>query len=58
MKSASRIIVALDVSTLAEAEQIESELDGLGVGFKVGMQLYTAEGPATVRNKDRRFLDL
>lgn len=45
-----RLIVALDVSTSGEALKIVGRL-GETVGFyKVGMQLYTAEGPKVVRD--------
>lgn len=57
-----QLIVALDVSSAAQAQKIVSSL-GDTVGFyKVGMQLYTAEGPAIVRelvgSGRRVFLDL
>ncbi len=65
MKSLSpreRLIVALDFPTAAEAlrtvEQLSSEV---GI-FKIGLQLYTAEGPAIVRavmkTGAKVFLDL
>ena len=57
-----QIIVPLDVSGLTEALQL---VDGLGDEadyFKVGHQLFTAEGPAVVRELKSRgkrvFLDL
>ena len=47
--TASIPIVALDVSTIREALAIAAEL-GASCGFyKVGSELYTAEGPAVVR---------
>jgi orotidine-5'-phosphate decarboxylase len=57
-----RLIVALDVSSATQARSIVSAL-GESVGFyKVGMQLYTAEGPALVReligSGKKIFLDL
>ncbi len=57
-----RLIVALDVSSAAEARRLVSALgDAAGV-FKVGKQLFTAEGPGLVRDlvaSGRRvFLDL
>lgn len=57
-----QLIVALDVSSASQAQKIVSSL-GDTVGFyKVGMQLYTAEGPAIVRelvaSGRRIFLDL
>lgn len=43
-----RLCVALDVPALAEAEEIVGQLaDHVGV-FKVGMQLFTAEGPRAI----------
>jgi orotidine-5'-phosphate decarboxylase len=58
----SRIIVALDVSTAAEAVSIVDELIGSVGAFKVGLQLFTAAGPEFVRKLvdtgARVFLDL
>src|SRR5215472_9377242 len=45
-----RLIVALDVSTSTEAQGIVSRLGESVRLYKVGMQLYTAEGPAIVRS--------
>ena len=57
-----RLIVALDVETLAEAEGMEDRLRGLVTRFKVGSQLFTAVGPAAVETIHKRgaevFLDL
>lgn len=57
-----KLIVALDVSTAATAQKIVAAVGDLALTYKVGMQLYTAEGPALVRdlvNSGRRvFLDL
>ena len=57
-----RLIVALDVSSAAQAHKIVSSLSDAVQFYKVGMQLYTAEGPAIVRelvSSGRRvFLDL
>lgn len=57
-----RLIVALDVSTASAAREIVAKTgDSVGI-YKVGMQLYTAEGPAIVRelvsSGKRVFLDL
>lgn len=57
-----RIIVALDIETADEARSIVSQL-GADVGaFKIGLQLFTAAGPAFVRELTdagtRIFLDL
>jgi orotidine-5'-phosphate decarboxylase len=64
MKSAfaEKIIVALDVATSKEALRLGSLLaDDVGL-FKVGLQIYTAEGPALVRSisllGSKVFLDL
>jgi orotidine-5'-phosphate decarboxylase len=57
-----RLIVALDVSTAAEAREIVAAVGDSALTYKVGMQLYTAEGPSVVRelvSSGRRvFLDL
>ena len=56
------ILVALDVDTAAQADALASQLRGKVGGFKIGKQLFTAEGPAFVRamvaHGDRVFLDL
>jgi len=44
-----RLIVALDVSSAAAAQRIVAALGDSARFYKVGMQLYTAEGPAIVR---------
>jgi orotidine-5'-phosphate decarboxylase len=57
-----RLIIALDVSTAAAARQIVAAVGDSALTYKVGMQLYTAEGPQVVRDlvgSGRRvFLDL
>ncbi len=57
-----RIIVALDVSSADEARSIVDELHGEVGAFKVGLQLFSAEGPELVRDLvargSRVFLDL
>jgi|SRR5579862_735568 len=57
-----RLIVALDVSSAAAAHKIVATVGDSALTYKVGMQLYTAEGPQVVRNlvaSGRRvFLDL
>jgi orotidine-5'-phosphate decarboxylase len=57
-----RLIVALDVSTAAAALKIVASVGDSALTYKVGMQLYTAEGPQVVRDlvaSGRRvFLDL
>jgi orotidine-5'-phosphate decarboxylase len=57
-----RLIVALDVSTAREAQALVQRIgDAAGI-YKVGLQLFTAEGPKIVRDllhSGRRvFLDL
>jgi orotidine-5'-phosphate decarboxylase len=57
-----RLIVALDVSTTSAAQEIVAAVGDSALTYKVGMQLYTAEGPQVVRDlvaSGRRvFLDL
>jgi len=57
-----KIIVALDVPTLTEADAILTELEGAATWCKIGMQLFTREGPPMVRLAWERgfkiFLDL
>ncbi|MGA9964574.1 MAG: orotidine-5'-phosphate decarboxylase [Terriglobales bacterium] len=57
-----RLIVALDVSSAAAAQKIVAAVGDSASCYKVGMQLYTAEGPQIVRDlvaSGRRvFLDL
>jgi orotidine-5'-phosphate decarboxylase len=45
-----RLIVALDVSTAAAAREIVAAVGDSALTYKVGMQLYTAEGPQIVRD--------
>ena len=56
------ILVALDVESAAQAGTLAEKLRGRVGGFKIGKQLFTAEGPAFVRalagRGDRVFLDL
>ncbi|MGH9763701.1 MAG: orotidine-5'-phosphate decarboxylase, partial [Blastocatellia bacterium] len=44
-----RLIVALDVSDRPSALRLVEQLNDLGVSFKIGSQLFTAEGPDLVR---------
>lgn len=56
------ILVALDVESAAKAVELANLLRGSVGGFKIGKQLFTAAGPAMVRELtsrgDRVFLDL
>ena len=56
------ILVALDVESAAKALDLANQLRGSVGGYKIGKQLFTAEGPAMVRELtgrgDRVFLDL
>jgi orotidine-5'-phosphate decarboxylase len=60
--SKEKIIVALDVETGREAREIIAELRGEVVAFKIGLQLFTAEGANFVREMvnagDKIFLDV
>jgi len=62
MSPASRILVALDVPTAADADRHATTLAGAVGGLKIGSQLFCAEGPAIVRRYaeqgHRVFLDL
>lgn len=62
MKPGERILVALDVDTRAEAEQIVDLLQDDVGGYKIGMRLFYREGPQIVRRLAERpgvvFLDL
>ena len=57
-----RLIIALDVSKASEAQKIVSEIGDTASTYKVGKQLFTAEGPQVVRDlvaSGRKvFLDL
>ncbi len=57
-----RLLVALDVESLGEAETLLGRLDGALTGCKIGSQLFTAAGPRAVEAARKRgfrvFLDL
>ena len=57
-----RLLVALDVESGARALELADALRGSAGGFKVGLRLFTREGPALVRrlvdSGARVFLDL
>src|SRR5215470_4967784 len=48
-KTADKIIVALDVATKKKALELVEQLQSEISFFKIGLQLYTAEGPEIVR---------
>ena len=58
----AEIIVALDEPSLDEAKKLMDRLEGRAMFYKVGLQLFTAAGPAAVeavkRHGARVFLDL
>jgi len=62
MDPRQRLIVALDVSTAAAARKIVAAVGDSTHAYKIGMQLYTAEGPDIVSelvgSGRRVFLDL
>jgi len=62
MDPRQRLIVALDVSTADAARNIVAAVGDSALAYKVGMQLYTAAGPAIVAELvgvgRRVFLDL
>jgi orotidine-5'-phosphate decarboxylase len=61
-RPAHRLIVALDVPTLADAGSAMDRLDGVIARYKIGSPLFTAAGPAAVEAARKRgaevFLDL
>jgi len=61
-KATDKIVVALDVATKSEAMRLVERLREQISFFKIGLQLYTAEGPEIVRavtaNGAKVFLDL
>lgn len=62
MKPEERLIVALDVSSAADAQALVQRLGSAVSTYKIGSQLFTAEGPGVVRglaaSGKRVFLDL
>jgi orotidine-5'-phosphate decarboxylase len=58
----NRILVALDVDSAGKALALADRLRGTVAGYKIGKQLFTAEGPSVVRalaeRGDKVFLDL
>ncbi|MBI2097128.1 MAG: orotidine-5'-phosphate decarboxylase [Candidatus Sungbacteria bacterium] len=62
MEPKDRLIVAFDVSSLAEAEALADQLKGIVTHIKIGSQLFTAAGPSAVKKMLKRelevFLDL
>ncbi len=62
MLEKDRLIVALDVSSAAHARQIVQSIGDAATTYKVGKQLFTAEGPQLVReliaSGRKVFLDL
>jgi orotidine-5'-phosphate decarboxylase len=59
---AERVLIALDVPSLDEADSLLGRLNGVLSGCKIGSQLFTAAGPAAIELARKRgfrvFLDL
>ena len=62
IENRDRLIIALDVDTSTQAQQIVQSVGATASTFKVGKQLFTAEGPQIVRDLvssgKKVFLDL
>jgi orotidine-5'-phosphate decarboxylase len=62
LRTQDRLVVALDVPDRASALRLVEQLSGIVGMFKIGSQLFTAEGPELVReiirSGERVFLDL
>lgn len=62
MKINDRLIIPLDVENIRRAEALVDELGGTITTYKVGLQLFTKEGPKVVKMLRRKgkkvFLDL
>jgi len=61
VNAASRLFVALDLPDAGAARAMAARLAPLGVGLKLGLELFSAEGPALVRELAAQadlFLDL
>src|SRR5262249_56826954 len=52
--AADRLLVALDVPSLDEAESLLTRLEGLVTGCKIGSQLFTAARPAAIEPARKR----
>ncbi len=60
-RPANPLVVALDVSDLDTAESLAGSLEGIVGMYKIGLELFTAHGPASVlrlRHYGPVFLDL
>ncbi|MEX2328815.1 MAG: orotidine-5'-phosphate decarboxylase [Nitriliruptoraceae bacterium] len=61
MNPSDRIVVALDVETLQEAQRLARSLEGIVGWFKIGLELFSAHGPEAVhaiRASGPVFLDV
>ncbi len=62
MRAEDRLLVALDVDSLGDADRLLDRLAGALAGCKIGSQLFTTAGPAAVEHAHKRgfkvFLDL
>jgi orotidine-5'-phosphate decarboxylase len=58
---AQRLLIALDLPDPGRARELVAQLSPLGIGFKVGLELFMAGGPdlvAELADRCRLFLDL
>lgn len=54
MQPGNRLIAALDVASREAADELLARLDGVPSWVKIGLELFTAEGPAIVEHVAKR----